>query len=147
MARLTKVCSSCKKEKSADKFYSDKAHKDGLSTRCKTCRKLQAKKRRMSEKGSKSIRESKLKDKYGINLDDYDRMFEEQNGVCAMCGKPETRKTVTGATYRLSVDHNHLTGQVRGLLCKHHNTAIGQFDVDENLDMLKLALKYMEKYQ
>ena len=146
MAR-TKICIICKKEKVRDDFYIDKSHKDGLGSSCKVCRKLQAKKRHMSKEGSKLIRESKLKDKYGINLDDYDKMFEAQNGVCAICGKPETKKTVTGVFYRLSVDHHHLTGQVRGLLCKRHNTAIGQFDVDENLDMLKSALKYLEKYQ
>jgi len=145
---MTKKCPKCKEEKLVAKFYSDESHKDGLSTECKTCRKLQAKKRRASEKGSKLIRESKLKDKYGINLDDYDRMFEEQNGVCAICKRPETKKHITGATYRLSVDHNHSTSLVRGLLCKRCNIILGQLEVDDKgIELLQAAIEYVEKYQ
>ena len=147
MARLTKVCIRCKKKKSLDSFYKNSANKNGLAGACKSCKKKFEQKARNTPERKKVKRKNDLLVKYGLSLDDYDKMFEEQNGVCAMCGKPETRKTVNGAVYRLSVDHNHLTNKNRGLLCKYHNTAIGQLDVDENLDMLKAALKYLEKYQ
>jgi len=148
MARLSKKCPRCKDEKLVAKFYSDKSHKDGLSTECKTCRKLQAKKRRASEQGSKLIRESKLKDKYGITLDEYDKLFEEQNGVCAICKQPETKKHITGAIYRLSVDHNHRNKKVRGLLCKRCNIILGQLEVDDKgVELLQAAIIYVRKYQ
>ena len=144
MAQLTKVCSKCKEKKLVAKFYSDKSHKDGLSTECKTCRKLRAKKRRASEQGSKLIRESKLKDKYGITLDEYDKLFEEQKGVCAICKQLETKKHVTGAIYRLSVDHNHKNGIIRGLLCKRCNIILGQFEVDsKGVELLQTAILYV----
>lgn len=145
MARLTKVCPRCKEEKLVAKFYSDKSRKDSLSTDCKTCRKLQAKKRRASEKGSRSIRESKLKDKYGITLDEYEKLlFDKQNGVCAICKQPETKRHITGAVYRLSVDHNHKNGLIRGLLCKRCNIILGQLEVDDKgIELLQAAITYI----
>lgn len=58
-----------------------------------------------------------LKTNYGITIEDYDRMFAEQNGLCAICGKTDSR--------RLSVDHNHVTGKVRELLCHTCNMNVG----------------------
>jgi hypothetical protein len=77
---------------------------------------------------------------------DYDRMFKEQNGVCAICGKPETAvNTKTGNIQRLSIDHDHKTGKIRGLLCSQHNLGIGNFDDDENL--LIAAAAYVRKHK
>jgi hypothetical protein len=53
---------------------------------------------------------------YGISMADYEAMFERQGGACAICKR-------TGVT--LCVDHCHLTGEVRGLLCSQCNSAIG----------------------
>ena len=64
-----------------------------------------------------------LKKLYGITVKDYDRMFEEQNGVCWICGKAETTNSGT-----LHVDHNEESGKVRGLLCGRCNRAIGLLD-------------------
>lgn len=72
--------------------------------------------------------------KKGITVSDYDRMFVEQHGVCAICEQPEL-------TRRLSVDHNHATGKVRGLLCHRCNVAIGLFK--ENVDVLSSAIGYL----
>lgn len=58
--------------------------------------------------------------KYGLTIEDYERLVEAQGGVCAICGKPAPREQ------RLVVDHCHLSGQVRGLLCSPCNRAIGQ---------------------
>jgi hypothetical protein len=57
--------------------------------------------------------------KYGITESDYKIMFENQEGKCAIC-----RKDATNFTRKLGVDHNHKTGQVRGLLCYHCNKFI-----------------------
>jgi hypothetical protein len=62
--------------------------------------------------------------RYGITADEYDRMFEAQGGVCKICSKPETRKQ-KGRVLRLDVDHDPVTGGVRGLLCHKCNTGLG----------------------
>jgi hypothetical protein len=63
---------------------------------------------------------------YGIDLEDYNRMFAEQNGVCAACGFPESRiEAKTKKPKNLAVDHCHTTGRVRGLLCHYCNSALG----------------------
>lgn len=56
---------------------------------------------------------------YGLNSGDYDRIYAHQSGVCAIC------KRATGATRKLSVDHDHSTGAVRGLLCSTCNEMLG----------------------
>ena len=64
-------------------------------------------------------RKKELKKKYGITLEQYDEMFEAQGGICAICKESD----ITGK--RLSIDHDHETGKVRGLLCGKCNTRIG----------------------
>ena len=77
-----------------------------------------------------------LRHAYGITLDDYDRMLEEQGGECAICGKHPTKK-------RLCVDHDHQTNKVRGLLCEKCNWGIGQFN--DTVVLLRNAIEYLEK--
>src|SRR5262245_2625847 len=63
---------------------------------------------------------NKLKTKYGVSQAHYDAMLAKQDGVCAVCKRLQQRKN-----YRLSIDHDHTTGAVRGLLCSDCNLAIG----------------------
>lgn len=73
-------------------------------------------------------------------------MFEKQNGVCAICKKPETAKKQSGnGIKRLSVDHDHTTGAIRGLLCMYCNTALGKFKDD--IEILKSAIVYLEAHK
>jgi hypothetical protein len=65
-----------------------------------------------------------LKRKYGMTLEDYDRMLEAQGGGCAICGRPPRQGT------HLHVDHDHDTRRVRGLLCFSCNVAVGQLQHD-----------------
>lgn len=70
-------------------------------------------------------------------------MVEAQDGLCAICGRPETtRSCASGEPRRLSVDHDHVTGQVRGLLCHGCNVAIGHFGDD--VEVLLSAVRYLE---
>ena len=63
---------------------------------------------------------------YGITQLDYERIYSMQGGKCAICGKAETaRASKSSRPKRLSVDHDHKTGEIRGLLCNSCNTAIG----------------------
>jgi hypothetical protein len=69
-----------------------------------------------------------------MTVEQYDRMFKAQKGVCAICGRPP--KTV-----RLAVDHNHKTGKVRGLLCFRCNFRIVR---KWNVELLRKILFYLE---
>ena len=61
---------------------------------------------------------------HGIIPEQFNQMLDEQGGVCKICGKPETA-TRSGAVKTLGVDHDHDTGEIRGLLCQNCNTALG----------------------
>lgn len=73
---------------------------------------------------------------YGITAEEYQRRLREQGGGCAICGD----ECPSGA--RLSVDYNHVTGEVRGLLCKPCNMALGGFKDD--VLIIKKAINYLE---
>lgn len=74
-----------------------------------------------------------LKKKYGITWEDYECLFEAQQGCCAICSKER------GDGPMLAVDHNHETGEVRGLLCGSCNRGLGLF-----IDNPKLLIKAAE---
>lgn len=75
-------------------------------------------------------REKALLRKYGITEAEYQAMLKQQNGVCAICGKPEYLKTKAGVVRNLTVDHCHKSGKVRSLLCSGCNYAIGTINED-----------------
>jgi len=87
-------------------------------------------------------RKRKLELVYRMSEEDYNTMFSNQHGACAICGKPETGKR--GQTIiRLCVDHNHVTGKVRGLLCRTCNTGLGAFNSDIMPEMILKAYQYL----
>lgn len=89
-------------------------------------------------------RASDLRRNFGIDLADYQRMFVEQKGVCAICSEPETEKRL-GKTRWLAVDHDHETGDVRGLLCQSCNKAVGL--LRDNPELARGAAAYLEKHR
>jgi hypothetical protein len=89
-----------------------------------------------SDIGRKVSLRTQLK-KYGATTELYTRMFNSQGGVCLMCGKSNENG------YRLSIDHNHFTGKIRGLLCTGCNSKLGMV---ENLEFLESAIKYLKEY-
>lgn len=82
-----------------------------------------------------------LKHKHGLTLEQYDEMLEKQNGVCALCHTSEKGKNRWGGFRRLAVDHDHKTGEIRGLLCQNCNMGIGYFDDDPAI--LAEAIRYL----
>ncbi len=72
-----------------------------------------------------------LKHRYGITVEDPDRMFAEQGGLCALCQERPAQH----------VDHDHLGGRVRGLLCFCCNQGLGNFR--DRADVLRLAIDYL----
>ena len=89
----------------------------------------------------RSSRPAMLKHKYGLSIEQYDRMFLEQNGVCAICGNPPAPTGKPQQT-RLHVDHDHQTGQIRGLLCRACNHGIGS--LRDSTAILQSAISYLE---
>lgn len=81
-----------------------------------------------------------LKARFGISLNDYNKMFIDQGGCCSICKIPQSALPKSFA-----VDHDHITGAIRGLLCDNCNRALGQFK--DNVNNLKLAIAYLEKTQ
>ena len=133
----TKLCGNCNKRKPLSSFHENKCQKDGRQTQCKDCKR--AKKREYYAKNSAQVklqqRGYRLQKKYGISDSEYKRLFKKQAGMCALCGKPSNGR-------RLDVDHDHVTGKVRGLLHRKCNQGLGYFDDDPEL--LKMAIKYLE---
>ena len=95
--------------------------------------------RKYKDANKDKIRECELKRKYNITALEYDRLLIKQNGVCAICYNPDL---ITHN--RLAVDHNHLTGKVRGLLCFRCNTTLGQ--MQDNPTLLRNAAAYLESH-
>ncbi len=84
-----------------------------------------------------------LKKNFGLSLEDYNQQFEEQKGLCACCGQSETI-TRRGKVIRLAVDHNHVTGTNRGLLCWRCNRIFGMFK--DNIDLFYKAIEYLTRW-
>lgn len=86
---------------------------------------------------------SKLKRLFGITPEDYNRMFQEQNGCCAICHKPESI-VKSGVISRLAVDHCHSTNKLRMLLCQRCNTTIGR--CEESVELLQKMINYLQQF-
>jgi hypothetical protein len=110
----TATCGRCRIEKPADEFAINRTKKNGLQSDCLDC---------MRDR------------KYGLVPGEFDRILGRQGGGCAICKQPCARER------RLSVDHCHSTGRVRGLLCQNCNAAIGMFKDDAAL--LFRAIDYL----
>lgn len=80
------------------------------------------------------VRDREYKKRFGITLDEYERMLAAQGGLCAVCGGRCRRG-------RLSVDHCHKTGRVRGLLCRSCNIILGL--MQDNPEWLRQAEVYL----
>ena len=90
-------------------------------------------------KHKEGMKDLHFRNNYNINLEEYNKLVELHQGGCAICRQPcKTHE-------RLSVDHDHNTGIVRGLLCQKCNTAIAMLNEDE--DLFWNALEYLKKHK
>jgi Recombination endonuclease VII len=158
-----KRCSKCKVLKALADFYRASATPDGRRPDCKACfdarrkrwylrnrareiarvrawqkanpDRVKASHDRNRERRNKQMREIHLRNKFGLTVEEYNRILEAQGGVCAICEAPPT------PGISLHVDHDHGTGEIRGLLCVRCNNALGLFREDP--DLLKRAARYV----
>ena len=82
-----------------------------------------------------------LKRKYGITVDDYNQMLIEQNHCCKICGSSGF-KMKDAHKVLLVVDHNHVNGNVRGLLCHNCNRALGL--LQDDIAIVRRCAEYLE---
>lgn len=91
---------------------------------------------RNPEKARLIYRRKNLRDKYGLTIEQWDEIAKAQNYKCAICGTP--KNTLKN---NLAVDHNHTTGEVRGLLCYACNRGIGL--LKDSTEVLESAARYL----
>ncbi len=118
-------------------------HEYVSGTHCNSCRAAYMREWYKTDVGQIATWRSHLKRKYNMTMEDYDRMLEAQDGVCASCGEVETY-VAHGKVKRLAVDHDHETGLVRGLLCHACNAALGHLK-DDPRRIMNLA-EYISAY-
>lgn len=138
--RKCRVCGrEAHSENELELFKKAKNNAYGRDNLCKTCDKTLRSVYFSDETNNARARDSRLKHMYGISLDEYNRMLDEQNGVCMICKRTES----CNDGRRFNVDHCHTTGEVRGLLCNNCNKGLGHFKY--NTLLLHNAIKYLNK--
>jgi hypothetical protein len=125
-----KTCTKCGIQKDLQEFYKSCKGRDGYQSTCKPCHKQWYEDKKASDPDY--VRNVKYKSRYGITVEDYDKMFEEQGGVCYICQQ---------SADRLHVDHCHRSGDIRRLLCHHCNNGLGCFK--DNPELLQQAINYL----
>lgn len=129
-----KTCSRCKIKKEFSAFYKNVGTTDGYNNYCKSCQRDYFVANR--SRAQASTRAANWK-RYGINLTEsrYAELLKAQQNRCAICLEVKS--------YRLHVDHNHATGQIRGLLCRNCNRGLGYFLEDANI--IREAINYLKE--
>ncbi len=169
-----KFCRGCQAWKIPNEYHRDKRLKSGLASQCRKCKGANTKKwyrentdkaleyannwrqenveeiekyRRLNKASAiKRATELYRKRTYGITPEEFDKLVKQQEGLCAICKKPESARKLRSEEVRsLAIDHCHATGKVRQLLCSKCNTGIGNFLDDPEL--LKAAIAYLEKHK
>lgn len=136
-------CSTCKKYKRYNAFALGN-RPEGRQYRCRLCTTRYDKDH--YKKVATDLRHRQLERIYGLTLEDYKRLYNKQEGKCAICKtfkNPQTFARGSRHTDCLFVDHNHKTGKVRGLLCHKCNFGLGYFQDSSHL--LQQATSYLEE--
>lgn len=109
-------------------------------------RKWRKRKNRQADKIKRESEDFKRKKKnkdlirnFGINIEQYELMLDQQDGKCAICNSHSCK-----SGRKFAVDHNHETGQVRALLCQNCNTALGHFQ--DSQELLLTAISYLQTH-
>ncbi len=161
-----KNCGKCHETKPVDDFYKNSTGKGGYTRCCKDCTTILkpgtthricsscrvnlpiayfGKKRKGYDYRCKDCQiDYGYRRSFGITKADYDMMFEKQKGLCALCHEPSKTILSNGKVKRLSVDHDHSTGRVRGLLCKDCNLLL--YHLGDNAKGVKKAMAEILEY-
>lgn len=121
-----KACTKCHQTKPMTEFYKARSA-TGKQSWCKSCPK---------EAANAGFKDWKLRKYYGINAEQFRDLHDKQNGLCAICNRPNVTDKQS-----LSVDHCHKTLKVRGLLCANCNRALGL--MQDNPMLMERAASYI----
>lgn len=149
----SRICSSCKLEKPCSEFWKNKKNVHGLQSGCKDCHRASFKlwksnnlerykglvtKLNSDRRERGYYREWHLRSKFGITVDQYKEILNSQGGGCAIC-----RSTFPARRQSFHIDHDHLTGEIRGLLCHNCNRGIGY--LQDSIEILQKSIQYLSK--
>lgn len=168
---MVKICTVCKIEypTTLEFFHKDGRALSGLCSRCKKCHskshkiyytnnkeKIKTQRKKYYKENMETLKKrqklwrqqnvtyrqnSQFKTHYNFTLEEYIKLLEIQKGLCSICKQIETAKHQSGTLRALSVDHNHKTKKIRGLLCNNCNRGLGYFKDD--ISVLEEAIKYL----
>ena len=126
----SKTCTMCEVDKPIEAFAKQSNGVLGRASACKECRH-----KKYYKKDTEKQWERQIKRNFNMTPNDYQKMFDDQNGVCAACNEPVEGK--------LHIDHCHTTGRVRGLLCGPCNRGLGL--LKDNPQTLANLITYLAK--
>jgi hypothetical protein len=134
----SKECLGCGVDKPLAEYHRHRNGRYGLNSRCRTCstKRVMAFHAANPENRYNEI----LKRQYGLSRKEYDALLLSQNGRCAICKRPPDWQKLKK---RLHVDHDHVSGAIRGLLCGTCNSGLGAFG--DGLLMLEAAVEYLKR--
>jgi hypothetical protein len=142
-------CVDCKRTLPKEGYYWHKQRGNRHSASCRACYQLKRRGyqidymsrvglKKQRDRYSQETRSIEVLKSYGLTLEKYNQMLEAQSGACAICGDKQAKTKRNG---RFCIDHDHATGEVRGLLCSHCNRGIGL--LGDNPEKLKAAAEYL----
>jgi len=135
IAQGFKVCSICSIRKPLAEFHKKSNSPNGYKAECGTCAK--ARWQDWADKNRETLRESDRRRhyqrEYGLSKPEAGQLVESRQGTCQIC------KT----NCQIVIDHNHATGQIRGLLCSKCNSILG-FAADR-VEILEAAIQYLKE--
>lgn len=115
------------------------AERDGPTLRCEKCRKEKNEStRRHRHLHDRDNEDRRMRRRFGMSLEEYEEMSSHQDGKCLVCGG------VNSDGAKLAIDHCHVSGRIRGLLCRKCNVALGL--LGENPDTIQKLKEYLETY-
>jgi len=146
MNQQVKVCTTCREGKDLSEFWQkSNVRKDGTKGLRPSCKQCEIKKKltKYHEGGGKEEQKKRsfraLMNSYGISEEIYEQERIKQNYKCLLCGADEKDQHYG----RLYVDHCHVTGKYRGLLCTLCNTGLGSFK--DNVEVMQKAIEYLNE--
>ena len=123
-------CTECGQERPVGRFRA-------AERVCRDCKPRVRRRRRSTPAARRADRDRRYRARYGITIEEYERLARTQRWRCAICGRPPYP-----AGSRLVPDHNHATGEIRGLLCSTCNAGLGL--LGEKPERLRAAADYLE---